>query len=397
MIRFSNSLISYIIEYAIPNKGKMKKKRILMVLATTDIGGAEMYVLNLLRNMDLSKYQVDFAVSFKEKKAGISNDLKRLGCEIYYLPYFKVYNYFQYVKAWDAFLSEHHYDIVHGHSTNSASVYLRVAKKHGCATIAHCHHAGYRGDILQKAAKAFFASGVTRVADYWFACSDKAAEHLYGKKYLTYKNYYNIPNAINAENYLFSKGKRDKIRAELNLSDDVLLCGHVGTLTSPKNHTFLLDIFASVVAKKTNAMLLLCGDGPLREEIEKKAISLGLRDKVILKGVVRNVNEYMMAMDVLVFPSIFEGFPITVIEAESTGLPIVLSDVITTEVDICEGIYRQSLSQVPDEWAQTICSITSGDRIKNNAVVFNSKYNMKTAAKLVMDIYDRMVSNTCVQ
>lgn len=362
-----------------------------MVLATTDIGGGEMYVLNLLKNMDFSRFHVDLAVSFKETGEGISKDVKALGCEIYYLPYFKVYNYFSYINAWDSFLSEHHYDIIHGHSTNSASVYLRVAKKHGCATIAHCHHAGYRGGWLQRQAKAFFASKVKGIADYWFACSEKAAEHLYGNDYLTYQHYYTIPNAINAEKYLFSDDVRNRIRKENGLSDGDFLCGHVGSFTSPKNHAFLIDIFAAVLRQKPNSRLLLCGDGPLRASVEEKAKKMGIYDHIVFRGIVRNVNEYLMAMDVLVFPSIFEGFPVTVIEAEATGLPVVLSDVITKEVDVVDGVYRQSLTQEPNEWANTICSIKEVDKGKNNALIVKSKYNMRTAASMVMDIYKEIM------
>ena len=361
-----------------------------MVLASTNIGGAEMFVLNLLRNMDLSRFHVDLAVSFKEMKDGISKEVKDLGCNIFYLPYFKVYNYSQYVRAWNQFLTEHHYDIVHGHASNSASIYLRIAKKHGCATIAHSHSAGFRGGWFQRMVKAIIASGVTKVADYWFACSEKAAEHLYGKKYLNYNNYYTIPNAINVEKYVFSDEIRNKIRKELNLSEDVFLCGHVGSLTAPKNHSFLLDVFASVLLKKPEARLLLCGDGQLRADIEHKADSLGIRDKVIFKGIVRNVNEYMMAMDVLIFPSLFEGFPITIIEAEATGLPIVMSDVITREVDLTDYIYRYSLNDAPEKWASVVCEKRMIKREKMNDIISVSKYNMKTAVNMIMSLYDRM-------
>lgn len=370
----------------------MKKIRILMVLATTDIGGAEMYVLNLLRNMDLSKFHVDLAVSFKENGKGISKEVRELGCEIYYLPYFKVYNYFKYIKAWNSFLTEHRYDIVHGHATNSASIYLRVAKKHGCVTIAHCHSAGFRGNWMTKVVKAALTGQVGRVADYWFACSEKAAEHLYGESYHNYKNYYTIPNAINADKYLFSEDTRRRVRRSLNISEDVLLCGHVGSLTPPKNHSFLLDIFKSVLEKKTNAYLILCGDGPLRSELEEKAKRLGIFNKVLFQGVVRNVDEYMMAMDVLVFPSIFEGFPITIIEAEATGLPIVMSDVITAEVDITGCVNRQSLTKTPEEWANTICVIEQEDRCSYNTEIANSKYNMTTAVKMMMNLYEKMIN-----
>lgn len=369
----------------------MSQIKILMVLASTSIGGAEMYVLNLLRNMDLSIYHVDLAVCFSNNEAGIYKDVQSLGCSVFILPYFKLFNYFQYVRTWNKFLSAHHYDIVHGHTTNSASVYLSIAKKHGCITIAHCHSSGFRGNWMQRKVKAFFASNLTSVADYWYACSEKAAKHLYGKEYLSYENYYTAPNAINVENYLFSDSIRKRIREDLNLSEDVFLCGHVGSLTAPKNHSFLLDVFSSVLLRNPNSRLLLCGDGPLKTEIEEKIDFLGIRDKVILKGVVRNVNEFMMAMDVLIFPSFFEGFPITVIEAEATGLPIVLSDRITKEVDVADCIVRKSILESAQSWSETACSIKCGDRTAYNSTIANSIYNMHTAVSTIEKNYIDML------
>ena len=362
-----------------------------MVLASTNIGGAEMFVLSLLKNIDLERFQVDVVASLQEKGEGISKDIKALGCNIYFLPYFKVVNYLQYTKAWDRFLSEHEYDIVHGHSTNSASIYLRIAKKHGCATIAHSHSAGFRGNLIQRMVKAFFASRVTKVADYWFACSEKAAEHLYGKKYKEYKNYHTIPNAINVEKYKFSEQIRNEIRKNLNLTSDVFLCGHIGSFTTPKNHLFLLDVFSSVLSVIPTARLVLCGDGSLRQEIENKVNGLNIRDKVIFCGIVRNPNEYMMAMDVLVFPSLFEGFPITVIEAEATGLPVVMSDVITNEVDLTTCINRCSLDDEPKKWASVICETKGEDRIKMNEIISSSKHNIKQSVETIISLYDEMV------
>ena len=372
----------------------MEKTKILMVLGSTDMGGAQMFVLNLLRNLDLNRFQVDFAVNFKEKGGGIGDEVLKLGCNIYYLPYFKVYNYLVVVKAWRHFLQSHRYDIVHGHSTNSAVVYLKVAKEMGCATIAHCHSAGFRGNIVQQFMKTLFTRHLGKVADYWFACSGKAAEHLYGKKYREYKDYYDIPNAINAEKYLYNETVAKKIRKEIGVKDDELLCGHVGTFSFPKNHIFLLSIFEDVLKIRPNAKLVCCGTGGLLNTIIDKAKEMGIQDKVIFPGVVKNCNEYMMAMDVFIFPSFFEGFPVSVIEAEATGLPVVMSDVITNEVDITDRIYRHSLEESSSEWAKTVCGISPRNRKLYNKTVTESKYNMKTSVKMIQSLYERLVTDS---
>lgn len=365
-----------------------------MVLGSTGMGGAQMFVLNLLRNLDLNRFQVDFAVNFKEKNGGIGDEVQKLGCNIYYLPYFKVYNYLEVVNAWRQFLHNHRYDIVHGHSTNSAAVYLKVAKEMGCATIAHCHSAGFRGNYIERLMKVVFTRRIGEVADYWFACSGKAAEHLYGKKYREYKNYFDIPNAINAENYLYNETIAKKIRKEIGVKDDELLCGHVGTFSSPKNHMFLLTIFEDVLKLRPNAKLVCCGTGELLNSVLEKTKELGIQNRIIFPGVVKNCNEYMMAMDVFIFPSLFEGFPVSVIEAEATGLPVVMSNVITKEVDITDCIYRHSLHESSSEWAKTICGISSTDRKVYNKAVANSKYNMQTSVKMIQSLYERLVSDS---
>lgn len=369
----------------------MEKIKILMVIGSTNMGGAQIFLLNLLRNMNLDRYQVDFAVNFKEVEGGIGQELRDMGCNIYSLPYFKVYNYYSFKKKWKEFLSEHKYDIVHGHSSNSASVYLNVAKKEGCVTISHSHSAGFRGNLIHRLFKRFFASRIKKVADYWFACSSIAAEHLYGKDYRTYPNYYDIPNAIIANKYLYDAIISDKIRKSIGVTDKDFLCGHVGSFTSPKNHLFLLDIFKEVLKKKSNAKLICCGAGKLLPQIKERAQELGIIDNIIFSGIVKNCNEYMMAMDVLIFPSLFEGFPMTIIEAEATGLPVVMSDVITAEVDITDCVHRMSLNDQPASWADNIGRLESKDRKVYNSIVENSKYNMKTGAKFIMSLYDQMI------
>ena len=369
----------------------MKKIKILMVIGSTNMGGAQMFILNLLRNMDLERYQVDFAVNFKEMEGGICQELRDMGCNIYSLPYFKVHNYFSFKKKWKEFLSVHKYEIVHGHSSNSASVYLDVAKEMGCVTIAHSHSAGFRGNLIHRVLKRFFASRIKKVADYWFACSSIAAEHLYGKDYRNHKNYYDIPNAIIANKYLYDENIATSIRESIGVGKKDFLCGHVGSFTAPKNHFLLLDIFKEVLKKNNNAKLVCCGAGTLLPQIKDRAKQLGIRDNVIFTGIVKNCNDYMMAMDVLIFPSLFEGFPMTIIEAEATGLPIIMSDVITEEVDITDCVYRMSLNDQPALWADNIVRFESKDRKVYNSIVEESKYNMKTGAKYIMSLYDQMI------
>lgn len=362
-----------------------------MVLGTTEMGGAQMFILNLLRQIDRDRFQIDMVVNREVKNSGVAGEWRAMGCNIFFLPYFKVYNYSSFVRKWKSFLREHHYDIVHGHATNSAAIYLKIAKEAGCTTIAHSHSAGYRGSWMERQVKHLFARGVGRVADYWFACSDKAAERLFGRSYRNYERYYDIPNAINAENYCYDLDKAKAIRGQLGVRDGELLCGHVGSFTAPKNHLFLLEIFTEVLKMKPESKLMCCGTGGLMGQMKEKAAALGVLDRIIFTGVVKNVNEYLMAMDIFVFPSLFEGFPIAVIEAEATGLPVVMSDVITNEVDLTELIHRHALANAASVWAKTICDIKTGNRQSYNQKIVDSQYNMRTSVQFISSLYEEMV------
>ena len=181
----------------------MEKIKILMVLGTTRREGVQAFLLNLLTNIDRDKYQVDLAVNLDIKDGGISDEVRQMGSEIYFWPYFKVYNYAQFVRFWRDFLSKHHFDIVHGHSTNSAAVYLKVAKEMGCATIAHSHSAGYRGNINANSATVpvTVPAAVSSVynASRFTGGSDEESDNNLRDRVL--KTYTAVPNGVNADYY----------------------------------------------------------------------------------------------------------------------------------------------------------------------------------------------------
>lgn len=371
----------------------MNKTKILMVVGNTRMGGAQAFILNVLHNIDRERFQIDLAINFYAEHDGIEDECRALGCNIYILPYFKVYNYLSYLRAWNKFLSMHKYHIVYAHSTNSASVFLKIAKKHGCKTIAHSHSAGYRGGKIEQLTKKLFARNVGAVSDYWFACSDKAAERLFGADYRNYQHYYDIPNAIDAQKYLFSDEIRNRIRKEIGVSDDTYLCGHVGTFSAVKNHIYLVDVFKAVLTKKPNAKLICCGAGALMDSVKDYAKKIGVLDKIIFAGVVKNCNEFMMAMDVFIFPSIFEGFPVSILEAQATGLPIVMSNVITNEVDLTTLVNRMSIKESPVIWADKIISLEPLERSHYNEVIARSKYNMSETVKWFESLYSELANN----
>ncbi len=369
----------------------MKKISILMVLGNTGRGGAQTFAVNVLRAIDRKKYHIDFVVN-EAVEDGYTDEIRKLGGEIYIIPYYRVYNHRQYVNAWKNILKTKKYDIVHGNVSSSAVVYLKCAKKYGCATIAHSHSAGYRGNKIEMAIKRIFTFGAKYQADYWFACSDKAALRLFGKKYLEYEKYYYVPNAILTSKFKYDANTRKRIRKLMGIDDDTYLFGHIGSFTAPKNHIFLLEIFKEILNKKDNAKLVLIGDGELHNQIISKINELGIQDNVVLTGNIANANEYMMAIDEMIFPSLFEGFPISVLEAQATGAQVLLSDTITNEVFLTENIYPISLAFSAEQWAKIALEKCKAEinKSKSNKIISETIYNVENSIKILSELYIEM-------
>lgn len=359
-----------------------------MVLGNTGRGGSQTYVMNILRNIDSSRFSIDFAV-YQDLKNGYGKEIREKGCKIWIVPQFNILNYFQCIRAWKTVLENGQYDIIHGHATNAAFIYLKLAKQFGCKTIVHSHSAGFRGKKIEQLIKHFFSSKAKQYADYWFSCSEKASKKLYGSQYKTYKNYYTLPNAINVEKYLFDSAVKTRIIKDNHL-ENCFVCGHVGSFSLPKNHKYLLKIFEQILVRNQSARLLLCGDGPIKKDIDLYIKSHKLDGKVILTGNIPNVDEYMMAMDVLIFPSLFEGLPVTIVEAQATGLPIIMSDVITKEVILTDLVHTMSLDDKPSDWAKKALECSADNRIKYNSIINNSVFNMTKSIQTLMNLYEKI-------
>jgi glycosyltransferase involved in cell wall biosynthesis len=327
--------------------------RVLHVLGCLNRGGAETMVMNLYRNMDRSKVQFDFAIHTNYKD-DYEDEISQLGGIIYRIPPYKGKNHFQYIKAWrELFKSHPEYKIIHGHIRSTASIYLEIAKKHGLITIAHSHSVASRGNKLEQIIKNIFQLPIRHIADYLFACSDEAGKWLFGSQAVKRDNYYLIKNAIDINEYKFNEVQRKKLRESLNI-DNRFVVGHVGSFTYPKNHKFIIDIFYALKKKNENAILLLVGDGDLRDTIKNKVGELRLSDSVIFTGVRSDLPELLHAMDAFLFPSLFEGLGMAIIEAQAAGLPCIVADTIPRDAYVTDLVEAISLNSPIDIWADAI-------------------------------------------
>ncbi|MBV1817956.1 glycosyltransferase family 1 protein [Clostridium cochlearium] len=364
-----------------------KPIRILHVLGALNRGGAETMIMNIYRNIERSKIQFDFMIH-TDKECDYNDEIIKLGGKIYNVPRYSGSNHFNYKKAWDSFFNIHpEYRIIHGHMRSTASIYLKIAKKHRLITIAHSHSTSSRGNKFEQLVKNIMQFPIRYIADYLFACSDEAGKWLFGRNVLNKSNYKVIKNAIDIEKYTFNEVKRNEIREILGIEDKFVV-GHVGSFTYPKNHKFLISVFYEIQKKYKDSILLLVGDGEIRPYIQKHIDDLGINDKVKLTGVVGNVNDYMQAMDVFVFPSIFEGLGIVAIEAQTSGLPCIVAETIPKEAYVTDLIKSVSLKEPVDIWAETILKyIAVYERRNTYKQIKCSGYDIFETAKWFEEFY----------
>lgn len=361
--------------------------RVLQVLGGTNLGGAESRVMDLYRNMDRTKVQFDFAVH-TQKKGFFDEEIESLGGHIYRLPRFVVYNWFPYQKAWKQLFAAHSgYACVHGHMTSTASLYLPIAKKAGVrVTAAHARSAGVDSGMKGTVTR-LIRRPLAKRADFCFGASALAGEAVFGKKAAAQGKVFVWPNAIEAGRYAYDRAMREKMRAQLMLGQSLVL-GHVGRFHPCKNHTFLLDIFAAVCDRHADSRLLLLGEGDGMEEIRKKARELGVLDRVEFLGNRANVSDYYQAMDCFVFPSLYEGMPGTVLEAQTAGLSCVIADTVTREVGITDLASFLPLTAPKEVWAAEILKKRPDVRRSRAEEIRRSGYDIKTQAAQLQHFYE---------
>ncbi len=361
--------------------------RILHVLGGLGLGGAECRIIDLYRNMDRDKIQFDFLVHYSPERTGkksptsdelmavrepdyFDNIVKQLGGHIYCLPKFVGTNSRDYKAAVKRFFNEHQHEwkAIQGHMTSTSSIYLPIARKAGIPIIiAHARSAGVDNGIKGWATRVLRAplqkEGIT---DYNFACSKEAGISVFGDKLVNAGKVKIIPNAIDIKRFAYNEETRNRLRKELGVSNAIVI-GHVGSFRYAKNHEFLLRVFAQVCTLLDNddlnqysmlhgmrIRLLMLGTGQLMDDIKALADKLHIYDRCIFAGNKSNAWEYYQAMDYFCFPSRYEGLPGSVIEAQAAGLQCLVSDAVTSEVNVTELVSMRSINSEPRDWARKI-------------------------------------------
>ena len=355
--------------------------RILQVVTTMNRGGLETMLMNYYRYINRSKVQFDFLVH-RDFEADYDKEIVSLGGQIFHLSKLNPISSL-YKKELDEFFNSHQeYKVVHSHLDCMSGTPLKEAKKcHVPYRIAHAHSSNQTKD-MKYPLKLIFKRNITKNANYLFACGEQA-----GKWMFNTENFKVLNNAIDAKVYSFNSIARDSIREEFHIPNDSFVIGHVGRFMNPKNHTFIIDIFNQFHKDHPNSYLMLVGEGELTISIQDKVKALGLEDNVIFTGLRSDVNELLQAMDVFLFPSLYEGLPVSIIEAQAAGLPCLISNKVPIECKKTDLVYQLNLEDSVNVWSNKIYELSHITRRDTYEEIKQSGFDIVENAKWLENFY----------
>ncbi len=334
--------------------------RILHITYKMHCAGIEAFIMNMYRSIDRSRVQFDFLVHYEQRQF-YDDEIEKLGGRIYRLSVREDNNYFKYFSDLKKFFKAHtEYKIVHAHMESFAMFYMPYVKRAKIPVrIAHSHNdkvdpslRGFIKNIMNKPFK--------RYATEYMACSEESGKYLFGNRPC-----WVIKNAIDVKRFIYNNDIRWQVRNELGFMNDDFVIGHIGRFNTQKNHVFLIDVFHALTKINPKAVLICVGEGELMQAVKDKVSQLGISEKVKFLGVRKDADRLYQAMDVFVFPSLYEGLGIVGIEAQSAGLKTVCSDVIPSIARITANVTALSLSDSPEKWAQEINKASAGYERQN--------------------------------
>lgn len=336
----------------------MNPIRILHVVGVMDRGGAETWLMNVLRNIDRTRFCMDFLVH-TEKPGAYDSEIRALGSEV--IPCLDPSRPWTYARRFLRTLQQRTpYDAVHSHVHHYSGFVLRLAQRQGVPVrIAHSHNDTSQLDQASGIARRLYLSltkqWLARYATHRLACSDTAGTALFGDGTNSQSPWLTLRCSIDLTPFQ-GQGGESNMRSQLGIPPETMVIGHVGRFAEQKNHGFLINVAEELIGRRPDTCFLLIGDGPLRAGIEGTVRARNLSHAVRFLGVRSDVTQLMMnAMDVLLLPSLYEGLPVVLIEAQAAGLPCVISDVVTPEAHIVPSLIRRlSLSDPPGRWAEAI-------------------------------------------
>lgn len=353
-------------------------------------GGLEAFLMNYYRNIDKEQIQFDFIADNDSLNLIPKDEIEALGGKVIEVPPYQ--HVFSYIKELKNIFKENNYLIVHS-NINALSVFpLYAAKKAGVPIrIAHSHSTTNKKEWKKNLLKCVLRPFAKVYANEYFCCSEHAGRWLFGDKLFESGKVHIINNAIDVNKFSYNEDVRNKIQKELNIENKIVI-GHIGRFVAQKNHEKVIDIFNDFHKNNKNSILLLIGDGPLKDDIKQKVIKLQLEDNVLFLGQKENINEYYQAMDLFLFPSLYEGFGMVMIEAECSNLPCVASTEVPKIVKINENVSFVNLFQDLDVWTSNITDVLMKTTRKDKSTeISKAGYSIQDETEKLLTLYKTMI------
>lgn len=349
-------------------------------------------LMSAYRAMDTSRIQFDFMVH-RSKKGLFEAEIHERGGRIFRMSSLRSRGIVSYTRRLRDFLLDHpEYRVVHSHLNQYSYLPLVASRRAGVPfRIAHSHQdlgSDARLSLPRTLLTQYFRRHLGREATHRFACSSAAGRWLFGEG----SSFQVLPNSIDVAAFAFNASERSRIRGEYGFNESFVI-GHVGNFSPPKNYPFLLEVLAEARSLDDRVHLLLVGNHARSPDIERLIADKGLGNCVVLAGVQSPIAPFLQAMDAFVFPSVREGLPVSVVEAQAAGLPCFISDAVTREVDVSDRATFLPLDAGPRAWAERVLSPAPDSRVDVADLVRKAGYDVKATAHNLMDFYLNLASD----
>ncbi|WP_419893010.1 glycosyltransferase [Oceanobacillus kimchii] len=360
--------------------------RVLHYGLGSKLGGIETYLYKLYKNIDRENFQFDFLTN-KGEKSCFYDEFIDMGSNFYSITS-RNKNLIRNRSELKNLLLKEKFDIIHCHMNSlSYSTPILMGLKTNSKVIVHSRNASTPKSLKTRFLHNYNSIILPKNKVKMLSVSDYAGDWMFGSK----ANYTVINNGVDTTKFMFNMDNRKKIRKELNLENQFCII-HVGAFRTQKNHIFLLEIFKYLKKYKSNSKLLLVGDGKLRVDIEREIENMGIKENVVILGNRSDISDLLAGGDAFLFPSHYEGFPNAVLEAQTSGLPCLISDTITKEVLINDNCYEFSLKSSAKEWAEKLLSIKKNDdRYDGAERILDKGFSVNSEINKIEDIYKNLI------
>lgn len=352
------------------------------------VGGIETYILKVVNHINLNIFQIDFLV-FNDTEPCFYKELLAKGCKFHFVTSRKK-NYWKNRSEIKELYKKEKFDIIHCHLNSLSYITPCIeAYKLKIPIITHSHNAAIIGSRISKILHDINFFRLKKLSVNRIAVSDLAGKWMFGNR-----DFLVLNNGIDTDRFLFSEDARRAIREEFSLDENAEVFINVGAFRPQKNHVFIVKLFAEYLKKNSNAILFLVGEGRLKDEIISQVKLLGIEKSVFFLGLRKDIPQLLSASDKLLFPSIYEGFPIALIEAECSGLQCIISNSITKQAainDLCESV---SLDDPIEKWLIAMGKKVSTENRKNaSCLIKNKGLDVNSEIKRLSDLYTHLMGN----